>query len=205
MSRDEKGLNIKEVLTQHVLTNKYLWLLSMASVLVYIIRTAINDWGNLYLTEVHHYDLITANSAVTFFEIGGFLGSLVAGWGSDHWFQGNRGPMNMIFAIGVLGASMVLWGITSSSYLLQTCCFFILGFFIFGPQMLLGMAAAEHSHKEAAGAATGFIGLFAYIGAAVAGYPLAKYIRAVSVEWFFCRPHLFSYHHHLTIAPLFSR
>ncbi len=30
--------------------------------------------------------------------------------------------------------------------------------------MLIGMAAAECSHKEAAGAATGFVGLFAYLG-----------------------------------------
>ena len=37
-----------------------------------------------------------------------------------------------------------------------------IGFFVFGPQMLIGMAAAECSHKEAAGAATGFVGLFAY-------------------------------------------
>lgn len=37
-------------------------------------------------------------------------------------------------------------------------------FFVFGPQMLIGMAAAECSHKEAAGAATGFVGLFAYLG-----------------------------------------
>ncbi len=30
------------------------------------------------------------------------------------------------------------------------------------------------SHKEAAGAATGFVGLFAYLGASLAGWPLAK-------------------------------
>ena len=47
------------------------------------------------------------------------------------------------------------------TYLLQACCFFAIGFFIFGPQMLIGMAA-ECSHKDAAGAATGFVGLFAY-------------------------------------------
>lgn len=40
--------------------------------------------------------------------------------------------------------------------------------------MLIGMAAAECSHKEAAGAATGFVGLFAYLGASLAGWPLAK-------------------------------
>ena len=40
--------------------------------------------------------------------------------------------------------------------------------------MLIGMAAAECSHKEAAGAATGFVGLFAYLGASLSGWPLAQ-------------------------------
>lgn len=49
--------------------------------------------------------------------------------------------------------------------------------FVFGPQMLIGMAAAECSHKEAAGAATGFVGLFAYLGASLSGWPLAKVLE----------------------------
>ncbi len=61
-----------------------------------------------------------------------------------------------------------------ASYVMQATCFFTIGFFVFGPQMLIGMAAAECSHKEAAGAATGFVGLFAYLGASLAGWPLAK-------------------------------
>ena len=182
---DARDLKIREILQHYVLTNKLLWLLALSSILVYVIRTAINDWGNLYLTEVHGYNLVTANSAVTFFEIGGFLGSLIAGWGSDKFFRGNRGPMNFIFSLGVLLSAMALWCVSSSSYVMQAGCFFSIGFFIFGPQMLLGMAAAEHSHKEAAGAATGFIGLFSYIGAALAGYPIAKILEFYHWPGFF--------------------
>lgn len=43
---------------------------------------------------------MTANSAVTMFELGGFIGALVAGWGSDKLFNGNRGPMNLILLPG---------------------------------------------------------------------------------------------------------
>jgi MFS transporter, OPA family, sugar phosphate sensor protein UhpC len=39
--------------------------------------------------------------------------------------------------------------------------------------MLIGLAATEYSHKDAAGTVTGFLGLFAYLGAALAGWPLA--------------------------------
>jgi OPA family sugar phosphate sensor protein UhpC-like MFS transporter len=51
---------------------------------------------------------------------------------------------------------------------------FAVGFFIFGPQMLVGVAAAELSHKKAAGTATGFIGWFAYAGAATACVSFGK-------------------------------
>ncbi len=156
------GLSNREIIKRYVLTNKYIWLLAVSYVLVYIVRTAINDWGNLYLTQEKGYSLMTANSAISLFEVGGFIGSLVAGWGSDKLFRGNRGPMNLIFAIGIFLSVAALWLMPGVTYLLQACCFFAIGFFIFGPQMLIGMAAAECSHKDAAGAATGFVGLFAW-------------------------------------------
>ncbi|SPX20278.1 major facilitator superfamily protein [Escherichia coli] len=46
--------------------------------LVYVVRAAINDWGNLYMSETLGVDLVTANTAVTMFELGGFIGALVA-------------------------------------------------------------------------------------------------------------------------------
>ncbi|HIF9258804.1 MFS transporter [Photobacterium damselae subsp. damselae] len=179
------GLSSREILHKYVIKNKYIWLLAFSYVLVYIVRTGINDWGNLYLTEQFHYSLISANGAISLFEIGGFVGSLVAGWGSDKLFGGNRGPMNLIFAIGIFLSVAALWLMPFKSYVLQSACFFAIGFFIFGPQMLIGMAAAECSHKNSAGAATGFVGLFAYMGAALSGYPLAIVVEHYHWTGFF--------------------
>lgn len=127
-----QGLSNREIIKRYVLTNKYIWLLAVSYVLVYIVRTAINDWGNLYLTQEKGYSLMTANSAISLFEVGGFIGSLVAGWGSDKLFRGNRGPMNLIFAIGIFLSVAALWLMPGVTYLLQACCFFAIGFFIFG-------------------------------------------------------------------------
>jgi OPA family sugar phosphate sensor protein UhpC-like MFS transporter len=149
--QQEGRLTRKEILTKYVLLNPYIWLLSLCYVLVYVVRAAINDWGNLYMSETLGVDLVTANSAVTMFELGGFIGALVAGWGSDKLFNGNRGPMNLIFAAGILLSVGGLWLMPFASYVMQAACFFTTGFFVFGPQMLIGMAAAECSHKEAAG------------------------------------------------------
>ncbi|CDG21155.1 Regulatory protein uhpC [Xenorhabdus poinarii G6] len=172
-----RGLTTREILKTYVFCNKSIWLLSFSYVLVYLVRTVINDWGNLYLTEYHHYDLVSANTVVSLFEVGGFVGSLVAGWGSDKVFGGNRGPMNLIFAMGIFLSVAALWLMPMTGLIFQSIGFFIIGFFVFGPQLLIGMAAAECSHKDSAGAATGFVGLFAYTGAALAGYPVAIILK----------------------------
>lgn len=182
---DGVGLKPKQILWSYVLNNKYIWLLAFSYVLVYIVRTAINDWGNLYLTEQHDYSLINANASVSLFEVGGFVGSLVAGWGSDKLFGGNRGPMNLIFAMGIFLSVAALWLMPLTNFVFQSAGFFAIGFFVFGPQMLIGMAAAECSHKDSAGAATGFVGLFAYMGAALAGYPIAMVLEHFHWTGFF--------------------
>ncbi len=141
------------------------------SVMVFVIVVT------LYLTEYHHYDLVSANFAVSLFEVGGFIGSLVAGWGSDKLFGGNRGPINLIFSIGIFLSVAALWLMPMTDLVFQSLGFFTIGFFVFGPQLLIGMAAAECSHKDSAGAATGFVGLFAYTGAALGGYPFAIILK----------------------------
>lgn len=187
IAHEEVGINLSKIkiIKKYVLTNKFIWLLASSYILVYIVRTAINDWGNLYLVEEKGYEIITANSALSLFEIGGFMGSLMAGWGSDKFFNGNRGPMNIIFSLGVFVSVTAVWLIPNSTYLVQGLCFFAIGFFVFGPQMLIGLSAAEYSHKNAAGAATGFVGLFAYTGAALSGYPLALVIEQWGWSGFF--------------------
>ncbi|OOF47201.1 MFS transporter family glucose-6-phosphate receptor UhpC [Rodentibacter trehalosifermentans] len=178
-------LNWREILRRYVFLNKYIWLLALSYTLVYVVRTAINDWGDIYLTEKYHYDLVSANSALALFEMGGFFGSLVAGWGSDRLFSSNRGPMALLFAIGIFFSITALWLLPKENPILLTALFFVVGFFVFGPQMLIGMAAAECAHKKTPGTATGFVGLFAYLGAAIAGYPLALIVQQFHWTGFF--------------------
>ena len=113
-----------------------------------------------------------AATCISCFEIGGFIGSLAAGYLSDTIFRGRRGPVNILFIVGLLATLLMIWAVPSNSFLFVAPIMFFFGFLIFGPQMLIGMAAAELADKEAAGTATGFAGLFAYIGAACAGFPV---------------------------------
>ncbi|GLO60520.1 regulatory protein UhpC [Vibrio sp. MACH09] len=180
-----KDLPFKQILKRYVLGNKYIWLLCSSYLLVYVVRIGVNDWGSLYLVERHNVNLLTANTAVSMFEVGGFLGSLLGGWGSDKFFHGNRAPMNLIFALGIFISVAALWLMPLNNIFVLSGCLFSIGFFIFGPQMMIGMAAAECSHKDLAGTATGFVGLFGYLGAALAGYPLSIIIEQFQWEGFF--------------------
>ena len=167
-------LSKKQLLMEVVLRNKYIWILGCAYFFVYVIRTAVNDWGQLYLYEERGFSLTAAAACIFSFEVGGFLGCLAAGWISDKMFDGRRGPVNALFSLGVIATTVSLWFIPYAGVVYAHLMMFSIGFLIFGPQMLIGMAAAELSHKKAAGAATGFVGWFAYIGAAAAGYPFGK-------------------------------
>lgn len=169
--KEQTKTPMREILFNFVLNNKYIWMLCVAYAMIYIVRTAINDWGAVYLNSLG-FSVPDADACLAFFEIGGFFGSLVAGFASDLLFNGRRGPINLIYSAGVLVATVIMWHMTSGGFMAFALIIGVFGFLIFGPQMLIGVAAAELSHREAAGTATGFLGFFGYLGAAIAGYPL---------------------------------
>ncbi|MCY3975197.1 MAG: MFS transporter [Simkaniaceae bacterium] len=177
---DRKSAITKEtpnaLFKKYVLKNKFIWILGIAYFFVYIVRTAINDWTLMYLIRVKDFSMLSAGMCIFWFEIGGLFGSLSAGWMSDTLFRGKRGPVNALFTLGVVGVLFALWIASTPSVPLFSLIIFTIGFLIFGPQMLIGMAAAELAGKRVSGAATGFVGFFAYAGATVAGYPVGRMI-----------------------------
>ena len=174
----EKELSVKEILFEYVLQNKFIWVLAFAQFFNGVIRTAVNDWSMLYLIEVKSYTALEAGFCVCWFEVGGFLGMLTAGWASDLVFKGRRNPINAIFSAAIIFVLFAFKTIVFSWPVFDAAILFFLGFFIFGPQMLIGLSAAELSHKKAAATATGFAGCFAYLGSAAAGAPLGALVNA---------------------------
>lgn len=181
----ERELSVKEILFKYILTNKYLWILAFSYFFVYIIRQAVNDFGALFLMKTKGYSMMVAYGSIFWFEAGGVCGSLTAGWASDRLFRGRRGPINVLFSFFVILALVGLYCIPPGWIYVDYLLMFLVGFFIFGPQMLIGMAAAEMAHKKAAGSASGFTGWVAYLGAAAAGYPISKVIELTGWSGFF--------------------
>jgi OPA family sugar phosphate sensor protein UhpC-like MFS transporter len=184
----ERELSIRERLVEYVLKNPYIWLLAVAYFFVYVIRTGVNDWTALYLLESKGYESrLIANGTVSMFDVGGFCGCLVAGWASDKLFGAKRGPINVIFSLFAFCALLIFWfAPTGDTYgWVDAIAIALIGFSVFGPQMLIGVCAVEFSHKKAAATANGFVGCISYIGAAAAGYPLGKIIQEFGWDAFF--------------------
>ncbi|MBD2813798.1 MFS transporter family glucose-6-phosphate receptor UhpC [Xenorhabdus sp. Flor] len=166
-----------KILKETIVFNRTIWLLGISYILIYFIRTAIHDWGNLWLLEKHGSNLLSANTILSLFELGGLLGALCSGWGSDLLFRSQRAPMILLFSLGLFFSVVALWLAPIQNDILLATCIFSIGFFVFGPQMLIGLAATEYCHKRAAGTVTGYLGLYAYLSAAIAGWPLSQVIE----------------------------
>lgn len=188
VARSDSG-NVRKFTTKEILSNvfsnRYLWMLGIAYTFVYLIRYGVGDWTALYLIEAKGYSRIGASGCASLFEVGGFFGSLSAGWISDKLFNAYRGPVNFLYAIGMLIGAYLFWLIPNGYPILDSCLMFFLGFMVFGPQMLIGVVACELSPKQVASTATGFVGCFAYMGAAIAGYPLGKITQTWGWDGYF--------------------
>lgn len=181
---EEKPLSIKQILFDHVLNNKYMWFLAFANFFVYVVRTGINDWSVLYLSEARGFTMMEAGGAIPWFEIGGVLGMLVAGYFSDRMLSLGRGIISVLFMVALAVPLIIFWQ-SGGGYFYNSCILFVIGFFLFGPQMLIGCVAVEKSDKQAAGTASGFAGVFGYLGAACAGYPVGVLLDSVGWDGFF--------------------
>jgi OPA family sugar phosphate sensor protein UhpC-like MFS transporter len=197
-------LSIREILFNQVLNNKYVWIFSISYFFIYVVRTAINDWTFFYLTEAKNMEDMLASSGVFWFEVGGFVGMIAAGWGSDYIWKGNRVPSMVICAIGLIASLFGLMFVPENHVFLDMLLLAFIGAFVFGPQMIVGLAAAEFVDKRAAATSNGFAGTLGYFGAAVAGYPVGKMIDSWGWYGFFISLLISSAVIFLMLLPLWS-
>ncbi|MBF0103867.1 MAG: MFS transporter [Deltaproteobacteria bacterium] len=163
------ALSTKEILFKHVLNNKLIWYLCFANFFVYIVRIGVLDWAPTFLVEAKKSSLAVAGVNVASFEIAGIIGAILAGWLSDKVFKGRRGPANVLFMVALIFCVVYFWMIPPGYPLLDATALIAIGFFVYGPQMLVGVAAADFASKKASATATGLTGTFGYLGSTVCG------------------------------------
>lgn len=167
---DDDGESVGGTLRRLVFSNPYIWLLGFANFFVYIVRYGIMDWGPTFLKEARGVDLKDAGWVVAAFEVAGILGMLTSGWITDRVF-GGRGARACVFYM--LGCGAALWvfrAFPSISIVANAAILAVAGFFIYGPQCLIGISAANLATKRAAAASAGLTGFFGYLSTAVSGW-----------------------------------
>ena len=164
----ERELTGSEILFKYVLNNKFLWIFAAANVLVYIVRYGVLNWAPTYLTEVKGYTITNSAWQSSLYELAGIPGMLFCGWASDRLFHGRRSPIMVICMALVAGAVAVYWLNPKGNFVVDSLALFAIGFLIYGPVMLIGVAAVDLVPKKAVGTAAGLTGLFGYLGATAA-------------------------------------
>lgn len=107
-------------------------------------------------------------------EVAGILGGLGAGYLADRIFAGRYSLVNAIYMVGLVASLALLYlspqlGDSFQGTLPNALILSVVGFLVYGPQMLTAVSAAAYAPRSCSGAATGFNGLFGYVGASIAG------------------------------------
>jgi OPA family glycerol-3-phosphate transporter-like MFS transporter/OPA family sugar phosphate sensor protein UhpC-like MFS transporter len=169
---DQVDPNFAATLRRKVFGNPYIWIIAVANFFVYTIRYGVFDWGPTFLKESKGMTLSNAGLMVAAFEGSGVVGMLAAGWITDRVF-GGRGARTCVFCMIFTGVSLFFFrAIPAGHMLLTTATLMAAGFFIYGPQALVGIAVANLATKKAAATAVGLTGIFGYASGVLSGWGL---------------------------------
>lgn len=169
--------------------------LALTYFFIYVVRQGVTSWFVFYLIQVKGVaDAGAASLRVSGLELGGLFGSLIAGKLSDILVNrsggrggavGKRVQVIIAYTIGIAAMLAAFAATPASASWLQWATVFMIGFFLYGPQMMIGLCGAELVRPESVGASQGFLGWVAYLGAANAGIPLAHIVKAYGWPTYF--------------------
>jgi sugar phosphate permease len=193
--KPKKKPDVLKQLVNTVLKNPFIWGMALTYFFIYVVRQGVTSWFVFYLIkEKGVADAAQAAVRVSGLELGGLFGSLIAGRLSDGMIRaaaarqkpgevpkegnvGKRVQVVMAYTVGIAAALLAFQACPATLPWLQWANVFMIGFFLYGPQMLIGLCGAELVGPDSVGASEGFLGWIAYLGAANAGVPLSIIVK----------------------------
>lgn len=163
-AKSEEVLPVKEIFFKHVFSNRLLWFIAISNAFVYMVRYGCLDWAPTMLSD-KGIDIKSAGWAYFAYEYAAIPGTIICGLVSDKVFHGKRAMPTVIFMLLVAAFIGLYWyafNMEVPSLSLIVWCMIGIGFFIYGPVMLIGVQALDLAPKNAAGTAAGFTGFFGY-------------------------------------------
>jgi len=180
---------LTSVLWKEVFTNPAVYMLGAVHMCTLLIRDGWSDLNIKYLTDENTwgYTQEETTHCNTMLHFGGFIGSILAGWASDHIYNGRRGPVIGLSIGSCMFPLIILWQ-GSSGYAkyglneltiqyIPSISFFFLGCFSFTPHVLLGLMAREIVSTKAQTTSASVAKLIAHFGGAMAGSPLGYVVE----------------------------
>lgn len=153
------------------ITNPALWLLGISLGLLNACRYGFLDWGLTHLTEVQETGVGKAALKYAVLPVGAIAGSYLAGWATDRFFGSRRAPVTCLLLVALALLSLTYDWVARTSVPFTMILLVMIGFCIYGPQVLLvGTAPADLARKGTSAAAAGFVNCMGYVGAATGDY-----------------------------------
>ena len=177
LDSDDSPAAYKAYIRKHVFGSRIIWTLAITDLFVYIVRFAVLDWGPTFLQKgANPLSPQLAGWTVGIFEVAGCLGMLTAGWITDHVFHGKAQRVCFIEMMLTAACLLILWLLPKDANpVLMLVMLVLAGFFLYGPQALLGVTASNQATKKAASSAVGLIGLCSYGSVIFTGAGLGWY------------------------------
>lgn len=157
---EENQLTKWQIFVQYVLRNKVIWLLCFANIFLYIVRIGIDQWSPVYAYQELGFSKDAAISSFALFEVGALVGTFLWGYLSD--LANGRRALTACIALGLIVFTLEFYQFATNEFMYLTALF-ALGFLVFGPQLLIGVAAVGFVPKKAIAVADGVKGTFAYL------------------------------------------
>lgn len=149
-----------QIFVKYILKNKVIWFLCFANIFLYIVRIGIDQWSPVYARQELGFSKEVSAWGFAVFEIGALAGTFLWGFLSDV-INGRRALLAVI-ALILIVLVLEYYQFATNVYMFYIALF-VLGFLVFGPQLLIGVAAVGFVPKKGVAVADGIKGTFAYL------------------------------------------
>jgi len=159
-----------QIVTEFIFKNPYMWIISIANLLTYVMRWEQMKWGPTFLQEAKGLNVVASGWLGFGSEMAGMTSALLGGFIADRVFGGRAGRVCVIAMALMAGVIYLFWITPKGAVVPATILFIAMGFLLYVPQMLIAAMAMNLGTKRASAAAVGMTGIFGYLSTIVAGW-----------------------------------
>lgn len=181
---DGNAAELKAFRMHMVFRNKWIWIFGISNIFVYVLRMGVLDWGPKFLTEDRGMDIKSAAWSVAAFEITAIIGTIFAGWATDHIFKGLAHRMCLFSMLGAV-LFFAIFTLVPMPTIPSICVLALAGFCIYGPQALIGIGSANQATKVCSATANGLVGVLGYLGSALSALAVGVIADKLGWQWVF--------------------